>query len=463
MFLPPARSDRQPARTASGRDARACCDRDDGAMCGIFGGTPDLIATDAERLLLHRGPDQQGRVVVAGRRRAAGRDRPDAPERRLQGGRADARCSGTAPSSPSTARSTTGARCAASSRRKGYRFETPTDTEVVLCGLPRVGTGVPRALERHVRHRHLARRAALPRPRPHRQEAALLQPTARAASASRRSSRPSRELDFAEVPICQALEFYFDEYTPVPQRPEPQARRSTCSGRRATNEVERQTWWTLPRARARHRTTPSAPSTSSSRSSPTPARIRKVADVPVTIFLSGGVDSSLIQAVLALSTSPTRSSSPSSRRRSTSATTSSSSPSTCGFEPRIVTPTRDDFLETFSDLARFIEFPVGSQSVLPLFCLARQARRDGFVVALSGEGSDELFNGYYRNELLLREDGESRRRLRGPLRHALPALLRRAARALLPHGQPPGARRRPAAARLLRAALARPTAPSRRT
>jgi asparagine synthetase B (glutamine-hydrolysing) len=33
-------------------------------MCGIFGGTPDLIATDVERLLFHRGPDQQGRVVV---------------------------------------------------------------------------------------------------------------------------------------------------------------------------------------------------------------------------------------------------------------------------------------------------------------------------------------------------------------------------------------------------------------
>ena len=35
-------------------------------MCGIFGGTPELIATDVERLLFHRGPDQQGRVVVQG-------------------------------------------------------------------------------------------------------------------------------------------------------------------------------------------------------------------------------------------------------------------------------------------------------------------------------------------------------------------------------------------------------------
>ena len=33
----------------------------------------------------------------------------------------------------------------------------------------------------------------------------------------------------------------------------------------------------------------------------------------------------------------------------------------------IVMPTRDDFFETFSDVARFIEFPVGSFSVLPLY------------------------------------------------------------------------------------------------
>ena len=33
-------------------------------MCGIFGGTPDLISKDCERLLLHRGPNQQGQLLA---------------------------------------------------------------------------------------------------------------------------------------------------------------------------------------------------------------------------------------------------------------------------------------------------------------------------------------------------------------------------------------------------------------
>ena len=142
-------------------------------------------------------------------------------------------------------------------------------------------------------------------------------------------------------------------------------------------------------------------------------KLREEADVPVTIFLSGGIDSSLIQAVL---------------HRDVSYTVQFTEfqdtinerdlvlefADRLGFEARIITPTREEFLETFSDLARHIEFPVGSFSVFPLFCLARRARRDGFVVALSGEGSDELFNGYYRNELLLRETQALKADFEGP-------------------------------------------------
>ena len=212
------------------------------------------------------------------------------------------------------------------------------------------------------------------------------------------------ELDFAEVPICQALEFYFDEHTPF---------RNVQSLRPGeyllwtprTNAVARQTLVALPGARARHARRGARHRRVPRRSSPTPARIRKVADVPVTIFLSGGIDSSLIQAVLRCRRHATRSSSPSSTTRSTS----SDYVAEFAEHARLRAAHRDaDARRLPRDVPRprALHRVPGRQlqSVLPLFCLARQARRDGFVVALSGEGSDELFNGYYRNELLLREE-----------------------------------------------------------
>ena len=125
----------------------------------------------------------------------------------------------------------------------------------------------------------------------------------------------------------------------------------------------------------------------------------------MTVFLSGGIDSSLIQAITGCDVTYTvqfEEFEDTINERDLALELAAAR----GFEARMVTPTRDDFFATFPDLARFIEFPVGSFSVFPLFCLARAAREDGFVVALSGEGSDELFNGYYRHELLLREEAE---------------------------------------------------------
>ena len=75
-----------------------------------------------------------------------------------------------------------------------------------------------------------------------------------------------------------------------------------------------------------------------------------------------------------------------------------------GITLNIVRPTRAQFLADLSAMAYHLEIPTGSFSVFPLYRLAHACREAGFKVVLSGEGSDELFAGYVRNELLLRDE-----------------------------------------------------------
>lgn len=368
-------------------------------MCGIFGGAPELISKQAERLLLHRGPDQQGRVVVKaknGRSVVIGQTRlsvvykEDVPTPMVKGDAVIA----------FNGEIYNWHELRDALEARGHHFDTPTDTEVALAAYLEWG---PACLDRfngmfaiaiwHDDKLFLARDRLGKKPLFYTHDARGI------GFAS--ELKALNDLDFAEVPICNALEFYFDSFTPFAQV------KSLLGGEYLiydanSNEATIKRWWSFP-DRDPEITDPEQAIQQFIDLFSDACRIRKVADVPVTIFLSGGVDSSLIQAVLKLDVSYTvqfQEFESTINERDLVVEFSKK----LGFEPRIVMPTREEFLNTFSDLARHIEFPVGSFSVFPLFCLARAARRDGFVVALSGEGADELFNGYYRNELLLRED-----------------------------------------------------------
>jgi asparagine synthase (glutamine-hydrolysing) len=77
--------------------------------------------------------------------------------------------------------------------------------------------------------------------------------------------------------------------------------------------------------------------------------------------------------------------------------------------------------------------PMKVSIALPIFILAREARRDGYKVLLSGQGADELFGGYARYEAAARE-GRLTDGLRHDLEHIAEVNLERDDAASMAHG-----------------------------
>lgn len=132
-------------------------------------------------------------------------------------------------------------------------------------------------------------------------------------------------------------------------------------------------------------------------------RLRMRADVPVTLFLAGGLDSSLIAALSGVEQTFTC-------QFDEFRDTINEEAYVCdlagrvGFDAQMVRPNRQQFLRDLPHVGYHLEMPTGSFSAFALYRLARAASDSGYKVALSGEGSDELFAGYARNELVFEDD-----------------------------------------------------------
>lgn len=130
-------------------------------------------------------------------------------------------------------------------------------------------------------------------------------------------------------------------------------------------------------------------------------KLRMRADVPVSMFLSGGIDSTLVAALAGVREAFTCQF----EEFKTSIDEeiyARDFAERFGIELHVVRPSKDLFLEDLSKLAYHLEVPTGSFSVFPLYRLAKACHEAGYKVILSGEGSDELFGGYARNEFLMR-------------------------------------------------------------
>ena len=126
-------------------------------------------------------------------------------------------------------------------------------------------------------------------------------------------------------------------------------------------------------------------------------RYRMIADVPVGAFLSGGVDSSAVVAVMSEMTShPVKTftigfEGQAAYNELSEAGKIAKRYSTDHHE-KIVR--QQDLMELIDKVADIFDDPIGDATSIPIYFIAQLAREQGTIVVLSGDGSDELFAGY---------------------------------------------------------------------
>jgi asparagine synthase (glutamine-hydrolysing) len=153
---------------------------------------------------------------------------------------------------------------------------------------------------------------------------------------------------------------------------------------------------------------------------------RLVADVPVGVFLSGGIDSSLVAAFVARHAPGLRAFTVSMPEASYDETPAAAALARALGLAHEVIPLDDTALTAaFDAVMRWMDEPLADASLLPTWVVTRAARKR-VTVALGGDGADELFAGYINFPA----------NRAAPFLEAVPVFAGRAARAalsLLPH------------------------------
>jgi len=143
--------------------------------------------------------------------------------------------------------------------------------------------------------------------------------------------------------------------------------------------------------------------------------VHQRSDVPYGMFLSGGVDSSALLAmmarlnanpVLALTAGFSGTFAHDEREHARAVAKA------CRARHVEVDFSEQDFWDLLPDVVAATDDPVADYAILPTYKLAAHARAEGLKVVLSGEGGDELFGGYGRYRKAMRPRFLGRRDLR---------------------------------------------------
>lgn len=123
-----------------------------------------------------------------------------------------------------------------------------------------------------------------------------------------------------------------------------------------------------------------------------------VSDVPVSLMLSGGLDSSAIAALAArhVPAGDLTAYSVSFGLPSDESATAARLAADLGLPHRELLLTRDVLADDFDRWLGGMDVPSGNPTWIAVSCIAAAVRRDGHKVLLSGDGPDEMFGGYNR-------------------------------------------------------------------
>ncbi|HTR90021.1 MAG TPA: asparagine synthase (glutamine-hydrolyzing), partial [Solirubrobacteraceae bacterium] len=380
-------------------------------MCGIAGSTEDSDGALAARMCAtmgHRGPDDEGlhtdpgAGVSLGIRRLAvidvrGGHQPLCNEDRSVW----VVCNGEIYNHR---------RLREELRARGHRFATGSDAEVLVHLYEEYGEALVHALEGMFafalwdapRRRLLIARDRFGE-KPlfwHEQDGELLFASELSALLAVRPSL--RELDAGAIDA-----FFVFAYVPGPGTIVRRVRQlrpgHLLSWSREDPRPRELAWWTPPASESPRQDSPRAAVEEARELFARSVRTRLIADVPVGVFLSGGVDSALVAAVAARESSKrlrtftvgydTGSVDETRRAREVAAR--------LGSEHHEVTLTQADVAARAPALLAALDQPLADRALVPLHALCEFAR-PRVTVALGGEGSDELFGGYPRYRWLAR-------------------------------------------------------------